>query len=393
MAISHEGYGSGSIEKHPRAYHNLIKVTTIYAHVSSRKSAETWVGEKMKPQDMLLLFARHGIEHPPTKQLEDKLRMQCLQQDAEGEAASLFIAQVEGERAKYESYLLDMKRADDSRDKIIRERTASIVGGLTFENAAPEEVLRRWGFVGPVSETPILPLSIPAPVTSSSHPDFSIRKKMKAQQKAYKKAEKLAAKRAKVNPEKDGEASDKIFDDDVLEDIIDVDTAVTVAEPPLALEMVPSPRVPRRYVDLGEEDDEDVDTRREDPVPSVAEDAGNKGKEQVPLSTEKANDEDAEEEGALQHREKRRRTQAGEASRTSGVSGSGGRVFGQDQFSPEDSVLDLDVAARLGKYILLPKDLGSFEGAGIDEILSYITAHALSVNTSFRQLFHMFSFL
>jgi hypothetical protein len=43
--------------------------------------------------------------------------------------------------------------------------------------------------------------------------------------------------------------------------------------------------------------------------------------------------------------------------------------------------------------MLLPKDLSTFEGAGVDEILSYITAHALSVNTSFRQPFHMFSFL
>jgi hypothetical protein len=246
---------------------------------------------------------------------------------------------------------------------------------LTFENAAPEEVLRRWGFIGPVTETPIPPLSLTAPATSSSHPDASIRKKMKAQQKAYKKAEKMAARRAKGKLEKDDEASDKIFDDDVPEDIIDVDAAVTIAEPTLALEMVPSPKVHRRYVDLGEEDDED---RREDPVPSVADKAGNKGKEQVPPSTEEVN---AEEEGALQHREKRRKTQAGEASRTSGVSGSGGHVIGEDQFSAEDSVLDLEVASRLGKYIVLPKDLSSFEGASVDEILSYITAHALSVST------------
>ena len=68
MAISHEGYGSGSVEMHPRAYHNLIKVSSQYTHVSSRKSAvEIWVGDKMEPRDMLLLFARHGIEHPPTK--------------------------------------------------------------------------------------------------------------------------------------------------------------------------------------------------------------------------------------------------------------------------------------------------------------------------------------
>jgi hypothetical protein len=53
--------------------------------------------------------------------------------------------------------------------------------------------------------------------------------------------------------------------------------------------------------------------------------------------------------------------------------------LGEDQFTAEDTVLDLETAARLGKYMLLPGDLKSFEGHDIDEIQSYITAHALAV--------------
>jgi hypothetical protein len=123
---------------------------------------------------MLLLFTRHGIEHPPTKQLEDKLRRICLQEGAEGANARELLAQVEGERAKYEAYLDDLKRAEDSHAKIVRERTEAKVGGLTLENVAPLEVMRRWGFMGPLAETPV-PTSSRTPSASNvDNVDLSI---------------------------------------------------------------------------------------------------------------------------------------------------------------------------------------------------------------------------
>ena len=110
------------------------------------------------------------------------------------------------------------------------------------------------------------------------------------------------------------------------------------------------------------------------------EEGNNDVPEQVDERVPPVDDEDAEvEEGALQHRGKRKRTQEGESSRPSGAASTGVHVLGEDQFTAEDTVLNLETAAWLGKYMLLPGDLKSFEGHDIDEIQSYITAHALAV--------------
>jgi hypothetical protein len=311
----------------------------------------------MEPKEMLLLFARHGIEHPPTKQLEDRLRRQCLEGGDEGTAAIELIAQVEGERAKYEAYLSDLKKTEESLAAIVRERTEAIVGGLTLENADPAEVMRRWGFIGPLVETPVPASSRNTPNPSTNNPDLSIRKKMKAQQKAERRAAKRAAKRAKAKLEEETFES-------IPEETINVDSAmVTVAELPPALEMVTSPRVHKRLrADLEEEGHNDVVERVEDRVPPSD------------------NEDDDVDETTLQHRGKRKKTQEGESSRPSGAASTGVHILGEDQFTAEDTVLDLETASRLGKYMLLPGDLKSFEGHNIDEIQSYITAHALAVS-------------
>jgi hypothetical protein len=320
----------------------------------------------MEPKEMLLLFARHGIEHPPTKQLEDRLRRQCLGTGDEATAANELIARVEGERAKYEAYLSDLKKTEESLAVIVRERTEAIVGGLTWENADPAEVMRRWGFIGPLNETPLPASSRNAPNPNPADADIlSIRKKKKAQQKAERRAAKRAAKISEAKRE-------EVFES-IPEETVNADSAmVTVAVSPPHMEIVASPRVHKRVsVDPEEEGNDDVPEQVEERVPPADE-----------------GDAEAEEEGALQHRGKRKRTQDGESSRPSGAASTGVHVLGEDQFTAEDTVLDLETAARLGKYMLLPGDLKSFEGHDIDEIQSYITAHALAV----RILLHLVSF-
>jgi hypothetical protein len=88
---------------------------------------------------------------------------------------------------------------------------------------------------------------------------------------------------------------------------------------------------------------------------------------------------------------KRRRTTGGEGSGDSreGVRNIPSSSVPEDYFSVgrrEDlpdasSVLDLNVAANLGKGMLMPSDIDQLKGLPLDELRNYVTAHVLAVIT------------
>jgi hypothetical protein len=45
------------------------------------------------------------------------------------------------------------------------------------------------------------------------------------------------------------------------------------------------------------------------------------------------------------------------------------------------SVLDLNVAAKLGKGMLMPTDIDQLKGLPLEELRNYVTAHVLAVST------------
>jgi hypothetical protein len=358
MALSHEGYGSGSVETHPRAYHNLIKVISRYTIVSSRVNAETWVDPPMEPKEKLLLFARHGIEHPPTKMFEDHLRQVCLQDTPEGADAAELLKKVDAERAKYEEYLVELKRVDESIAQTIREANASCIGGLTLEKDDPAEVMRRWGFMGPLEETP-LPLTIdPASATQVDLADLSVRERERQKKKADKRAAKRAAN--KLQKRLEAEAAGRV---DIVGNPADVTVAVVH---PLAIAL--SPQIhPQEQTHVQDQTYVDLD----------AEDDAGETPQEVRGSSPII--EEAEEEGDLLRHQlrKRRRTEAPGSSTPRPA-----RVLGEDTFDARDTVLDLGVASRMGKYMLLPADMEAFEGRATNDLYSCITAHALAVSSS-----------
>jgi hypothetical protein len=306
--------------------------------VVERKGAAEWVGARMKAHDKLLLFARHGVEHPPTRQYEEELRKKSLQDNEQGAQCRELLKRVDEARATFNENKARRLETERNTAHTIRMLNREKVGDLQVTSDRVLEALAAWGYDGDLSTIVPQKFLEQLPLKDWGEDDS-------VKLKARKKKPVL-----------------RIQDTEVLSPtpLSQVSSQALVAVVPTEEQGAPSCSVDPPTADLPPVQSLLEAVKGVNPIPGVSFDF-------IPR--------------------KRRRTTRGETSAVEDVPSSSApadkvHVCGRVDLPLDASVLDLEVACKLREYVTLPADMQIVGDMPPEEMRDLLTAHTLTVSFS-----------